>query len=111
MPGIITSTTAASTGTERAMLEPLGAARRQADVVPLAREQRLEDLAHDLFVVDDEHGAVSGHSQDRRSRGQTARPDRGIDTGDASGNDSVNRVPTPTALSQVIVPSCSRTMP
>ena len=33
--------------------------RRQTHVVALAREERLEDLAHDLFVVDDEDGAAS----------------------------------------------------
>ena len=54
MPGIITSTIAASNGTDARDLEALGAVRRQAHVVPLARQQRLEDLAHDLFVVDDE---------------------------------------------------------
>ena len=40
-------------------LEPLGAGRGDADVVALARQQRLENLAHDLLVVDDEDGAVS----------------------------------------------------
>ena len=44
-------------------LEPFGARRGQTHVVALARQQRLENLAHDLFVVDDEDRAVSrsGH--------------------------------------------------
>ena len=40
-------------------LEPLGARRGEAHVVAFAGQQRLEDLAHDLFVVDDEDGAVA----------------------------------------------------
>ncbi len=39
--------------------EAFGAGGSDADVVPLARQQRLENLAHDLFVVDDENRAVS----------------------------------------------------
>jgi len=30
-------------------------------VIPLAREQRVEDLAHDFFVIDDENGTVTAH--------------------------------------------------
>ncbi len=40
-------------------LEPFGARGREADVVALARQQRLENLAHDLFIVDDENRAAS----------------------------------------------------
>ena len=39
-------------------VEPLVWRRRQADLVALAREERLEDLAHDLLIVDDENDAV-----------------------------------------------------
>ena len=35
-------------------LQPCFAARRESHLIPLARQQRLEDLAHDLLVVDDE---------------------------------------------------------
>ena len=34
--------------------QTLGAARRQAHVVPLTRQERLENLPHDLLVIDDE---------------------------------------------------------
>ena len=54
MPGIITSTTAASNDVDRASVEPFLAARRRRDAIALAAEQRLEDLAHHLFVVDDQ---------------------------------------------------------
>ena len=40
-------------------LEAFGARRGDSDVVAFAREQRLENLTHDLFVVDDENRAVS----------------------------------------------------
>ena len=43
-------------------LEPFGAGGRQAHVVAFAGQQRLENLAHDLFVVDDEDRAVAGCS-------------------------------------------------
>ena len=33
-------------------------------MIPLARQQRLEDLAHDLFVVDDQNGTVAAHGED-----------------------------------------------
>ena len=111
MPGIITSTMAASIGTGTRDLQARGSVGRQAHVVPLARQQRLEDLAHDLFVVDDEDGGVAGHRSGQTAVGQKTRPDRGADAAAASGNDSVKRVPTPTSLSHVIVPSCSCTMP
>ena len=40
-------------------LEPFGPGRGDAHVVALPRQQRLEDLTHDLLVVDDEDGAVA----------------------------------------------------
>ena len=40
-------------------LEPFRARRGEADVVALAGQQRLENLAHDLLVVDDEDRAVA----------------------------------------------------
>jgi hypothetical protein len=52
------STIAASKGSA-GELESFGARRRQPNVVALAREQRVENLAHDLFVVDDEDRAVA----------------------------------------------------
>ena len=58
-PGIMMSTIAASNGSARASSRPFGARRGEAHVVALARQQRLEDLAHDLLVVDDEDRAVS----------------------------------------------------
>ena len=43
-------------------LEPLRRRRGQAHLVALARQQRLEDLPHDLLVVDDQNrGAGDGH--------------------------------------------------
>jgi hypothetical protein len=57
MPGIITSTTTASKSVALRELEALLAVRCEADPVPLARQQRVEDLAHDFFVVDDQDGA------------------------------------------------------
>ena len=59
MPGIIMSTIAASNGIDAGELEPLGRVRREAHLVALARQQRLEDLAHDLLVVDDQDRAVT----------------------------------------------------
>ena len=111
MPGIITSTMAASIGTDRASSRPSAPSDGQPDRVPLARQERVEDLAHDLLVVDDEDGSVAGHRSGHTAVGQRPRPNRGADAAAASGNDSVKRVPTPTSLSHVIVPSCSCTMP
>ena len=37
-------------------VEPLRRRRREADLVALPRQQRLEDLAHDLLVVDHQDG-------------------------------------------------------
>jgi hypothetical protein len=39
-------------------LEAFSARRREADVVSLPRQERLENLAHDLFVIDDENRGV-----------------------------------------------------
>ena len=43
--------------------EPVLTRRSEPHLVALPRQQRLEDVAHDLLVVDDEDGAVlgSGH--------------------------------------------------
>ena len=108
MPGIITSTIAASNGSDSRQLEPVVAARRQAHVVALARQQRLEDLAHDLFVVDDQDGAVAAHADALCC----SVPRRAAVVGRRRAETpAMNRVPWPTALSQSIEPSCSRTMP
>ena len=63
MPGIITSTITASKGSRTHEFEPLWARRGQAHAVALARQQRVEDLAHDLFVVDDENRALTSHDE------------------------------------------------
>ena len=87
-------------------LEPLGRRRGQAHLVALARQQRLEDLAHDLLVVDDEDGARCA------SCGSGLRPSTSARlAATASGRRIENRVPCPTWLSHVIVPPCSCTMP
>ena len=52
------STIAASNGSARASSSPSAPDEASAHVVALARQQRLENLAHDLFVVDDEDRAV-----------------------------------------------------
>ena len=92
MPGIITSTIAASNGIAPRELEPLARRRRQADLVALARQQRLEDLAHDLLVVDDQNGCrCIGHV-----RGQPACATCAPFLRRRSGSASVNRVPCPT---------------
>ena len=57
-PGIMMSTIAASNGSDRASSRPSRAGRREAHVVPFPGQQRLENLAHDLLVVDDEDRAV-----------------------------------------------------
>ena len=62
MPGIMMSTIAASKGTRAGELEALGGIGGEANGVALARQQRLEDLAHDLLVVDDQDRAVSVHT-------------------------------------------------
>ena len=63
MPGIITSTIAASKARDFASSTPSVAGGGQPHVVALAREQRVEDLAHDLFVVDDEDRTVAAHQR------------------------------------------------
>src|SRR5262249_60589681 len=75
--------------------EPLSGRRGEPHPVALARQERVEDLAHDLLVVDDENGRVH----------IAARP------ASASGRRIENRVPWPTWLSQLIVPPCSCTIP
>ena len=65
-------------------IEPLGGCRGEADLIPLARQQRLEDLAHDLLVVDDENRA--GHYW-------ATRVAAGRASAAASGSRIVNRVP------------------
>ena len=92
MPGSIRSTMAASKGSERASLEALFGAGGQAHAVPLARQQRLEDLAHDFLVVDDEDGGCGAHALFSRVCAE------GFD----KGSRSVNRVPWPTLLSTCI---------
>ena len=79
-----------------------------AHPVAFAREQCLENLTHDLLVVDDEDagGVRAGHVV--TVCGQLAiSPART----EASGRASVNVVPLPTELSQASVPPCSWTMP
>ena len=58
-PGIMMSTIGGVERQRARQLEAFGARGGDPHVVALAREQRLEDLAHDLLVVDDEDGAVS----------------------------------------------------
>ena len=58
-PGIMMSTIAASNGSARASSSPSAPDEASAHVVALARQQRLENLAHDLLVVDDEDRAVA----------------------------------------------------
>ena len=53
------STIAASNGSARASSSPSAPEEASAHVVAFARQQRLENLAHDLFVVDDEDRAVA----------------------------------------------------
>ena len=110
MPGIIMSTIAASNGIVRASSSPSAACAARRTLVALARQQRLEDLAHDLLVVDDQDGAVASHGSHARLPYCWAASRRSSRV-DASGSASVNRVPCPIALSQVIVPPCSWTMP
>ena len=87
-------------------LDAFLAARRQPHGIALALQQGLEDLAHDFFVVDYENRAVFLHSRPLNSWPRPTAP-----AATDSGSDTVNRVPCPTALWHVSVPSCSRTMP
>ncbi len=82
-------------------IEPLVGRRRQANLVTLSREERVENLAHDLLIVDDENDAVGRHVRVPAARAAVV----------ASGSCKVNRVPCPGVLSQVIAPPCSCTMP
>ena len=101
-------------------LEPFGGVGREAHLVALPRQERLEDLAHDLLVVDDEDRALAS-GRDALGLGRCspahvqaclfAARDASAARADASGSVRVNRVPCPRLLSQVIVPPCSCTMP
>ena len=82
-------------------VEPVAAAGGETDRVALAHEQRLENLAHDLLVVDDEDGGIAPQHYRATAVGRAA----------AIRKRSEKRVPWPGALSQWMVPSCSRTMP
>ena len=55
-------------GARAGELEALGGIGREANGMALAGQQRLEDLAHDLLVVDDQNRAASVHGC------QTSRP-------------------------------------
>ena len=56
-------------------LEPFAPSWRRRDLVALARQQRLEDLAHDLLVVDDENRCRVVHRVMAASaRAASARP-------------------------------------
>ena len=92
-PGIMMSTMAASNGSARASSSPSAPEEASAHVVALAGQQRLEDLAHDLLVVDDEDRAVvvkwpwssspgararRGRRQRQRQREARALPDRAV---------------------------------
>ena len=44
-------------------IESLFGTRRQPHVISLARQQRVEDLTHDFFIVDDENGTVAAHHE------------------------------------------------
>ena len=94
-------------------VEPLGTRRSGTHFIALAGEQRLENLAHNLFVVDDEDCAVAGWSHDKSQAEEFSLLQFAalLTTGVAGGKVSVNRVPRPTALSQRIEPSCSCTIP
>ena len=110
--------------------EALGAIGRELHAAPLAHEQGLEHVAHDLLVIHDEdsspreprllrrmgagvrHGGIGPGLRGDRAHGNTASATRGRDaTVVASGKLNVNRVPWPGWLSHSIVPSCSRTTP
>ena len=78
-------------------LESFGARRCEAHGVSFARQQRLENFTHDLFVVDEIMPVLDvairflhGHYIRALARSTSA----------ARGNDNVKRVPFPTTLSQ-----------
>ena len=54
MPGIITSTMAASNGTFLASSTPSSPLEAKPHGIALALQQGLEDLPHDFFVVNDQ---------------------------------------------------------
>src|SRR5262249_50228614 len=92
----------------------------ETDAVSLTHEEGVEDIAHDLLVVDDQNGSVTIHQlcpspREARApelRGRSLRHRlRVASCADASGSDRVKRVPLPGMLSQAIVPSCSCTIP
>ena len=58
-------------GAPAVTLQPLLAGLRQIDAVALGREQRLQHVAHDLLVVNDEDGTFSRHPEPRRSELRT----------------------------------------
>ena len=68
---------------------------READLVALARQQRLENLAHDLLVVDDENGSRCAAWQFTLFAERLA-PDAAGRA--ASGNCSRKRVPCSSTL-------------
>ena len=73
-PGIMMSTIAASNGSRARELESFLARGCQPHVVALAGQQRLENFAHDLFVVDDEDAvAGTGHGPFNRLTGRSVR--------------------------------------
>src|SRR5262249_31712158 len=90
-------------------LQPFGPGGGQPHLVAFTRQERLEDLTHDLFVVDDEDRAAAG----RWHLGQAGYTRRLLRTaaGPAIGSANVKRVPCPTVLSHRMAPSCSLTMP
>ena len=73
-------------------VEPFAAIRSQPDAVALAGEQRLENLTHDLLVVDDEDGSIAAH----HDRTVNALPRPALSA--AALKRSVKRVPCPGAL-------------
>jgi hypothetical protein len=74
-------------GQRARQLEPLFPRRGEAHRVPLAAQQRLEDLAHDLLVVDDEDRAVRGGGH------RVPQPLAAVRAAAALGKVSVKRVP------------------
>ena len=99
MPGIITSTIAASNGMRLRELDALLAGRGEPHVIAFAREQRLEDLTHDLFVVDDENR--NHYDAWHMSCSAAVLPAHAVVRPDsAGGSERMKRVPWPTTLSQ-----------
>ena len=100
-------------------LEALGRVLCEPDAVTLTCEEGVEDLAHDLLVVDDQNGAVTIHSSCPGRLVRRAPPGspamiqrvRAATPVAANGSDRLNLVPCPGALSHAIVPPCSCTIP